>query len=109
MRELLPEFCGEKECGVGRDSLDPQGCVVWAHGLVEGRVDFDGVEKFGQEGGFVEIFWAGLRVDVSGPIGVRPPGRADAQARGRILVGVGGHQADWARRLVLLPAATGTV
>ena len=109
MRELLPEFCGEKESGVGRHSLDPQSCVVWAHGLVEGRIDFDGVEEFGQEGGFVEIFWAGLRVDVAGPIGVGPSGWADAQARRGILDGAGGHQADWARCLAVLLVATGTV
>ena len=52
--EALPEFCGEEERGIYGYTLDPGGGVVGADGLVERSVDFDGVEKLGEECGFVK-------------------------------------------------------
>lgn len=46
MGELLPEFCSKDEEGIRGDAFEPKRGVFWAKGLVEGRVDFDGVEKF---------------------------------------------------------------
>ena len=78
--EALPEFCGEEERGVGGYAIDPGGGVLWADGLVEGSVDFDDIEILGEEGCFVEGFGAVRGVDVAGPVGIGPAGRADAQA-----------------------------
>jgi len=49
----LPEFGGEKEAWIARtrSSIARRDRT---QGLVERRVDFDGVEKFGKIGGFVE-------------------------------------------------------
>ena len=49
VREALPEFCGEEKGGVGGHALDPARGVVRADRLIKGSVDFDGVEKLGEE------------------------------------------------------------
>src|SRR5689334_10003289 len=51
--EALPEFGGEEERGICRDTIDPGGGVVRIYGLVEGGIDLDGVEKLSEECGFV--------------------------------------------------------
>ena len=56
MSEALPEFCGEEECGISGYAFDPAGGVVWTDGLIEGSINFDGVEKLGEESCLVEIF-----------------------------------------------------
>jgi hypothetical protein len=56
--EALPEFGGEEERGICGNSFDPCGGLVRTYGLIEGSVDFDGVEKLGEEGCFVKIFLA---------------------------------------------------
>src|SRR5580700_6017300 len=55
MGEALPEFGGEEERGIRRYAFDPGGGVIWADRLIEGSIDFDGVEKLGEESGFVKI------------------------------------------------------
>ncbi len=52
--EALPEFGGEEERGVCCYALDPGGSVVGSNWVVEGSVDFDGVEKLGEECCFVK-------------------------------------------------------
>ncbi len=77
--EFAPEFGGEKEARVGGDAFDPLFGVGGLHGMVEGRVDFDGVEKFGEERGFVEVFGAGVGVEDFFPVGIGPAGGADIE------------------------------
>ena len=79
MGEALPEFCGEEEGGIGGYAIDPGGGVFWADWLVEGSVDFDGVEKLGEESCFVEAFRAAGWIDVAGPVRIGPAGGADAE------------------------------
>ena len=52
--EALPEFGGEVERAICCDTLDPGGGVVGSDWLVEGGVDFDGVEELSEECRFVE-------------------------------------------------------
>ena len=87
--EFLPEFGGEEEARIGGDAGEPVGGVIGAEGMVEGRVDLDGVEEGGQIFGFVEIFGAARRIDVAGPVGVGPAGGADAES--------GGTRGSWRR------------
>src|SRR5207249_10037000 len=49
------------------------------------RIDFDGVEKPGQVGCSVKASGLLARVDDALPVGIRPPGRADPNARGEWL------------------------
>jgi hypothetical protein len=42
--------------------------------MVEGGIDFDGVEKFGEESGFVKTFGARLGIKDAFPIGWEPLG-----------------------------------
>ena len=56
MGEALPEFGGEEERGVCGDAFDPGSGVVRMDWLVERSIDFDGVEKLCEEGGFVKRF-----------------------------------------------------
>jgi hypothetical protein len=70
MGEFLPELRREDERGIGGDAFEPKGGVVWTQGLIEGSVDFDGVEKFGEICGFVEIFGTARGIDVAGPVAV---------------------------------------
>ena len=78
--EALPEFRGKEEGRVGGNTFEPRGGVVWANGLIEGSIDFDSVEKLGEESGFVKIFRVAGRIDVAGPVGVGPACWTDAQA-----------------------------
>ena len=54
--EALPEFGGEEERGICRDTFDPASGVLRVNWLIKRSVDFDGVEKLGEEGGFVKRF-----------------------------------------------------
>src|SRR5438874_6995213 len=47
--------------------------------LVKGSVDFDGVEEFGEIGGFVKAVWPARGIHVAAPVRIRPSGRADPQ------------------------------
>jgi hypothetical protein len=78
--EFLPELSGEDEAGVGRDEIDPVGRKIGAERLVKGGVDLNSVEEFGEIGGFVETFGAARRINVAGPVRIRPAGGADAQS-----------------------------
>jgi len=78
--EFLPEFGGEDEAGVGRDEIDPVGGKIGAERLIKGGVDLNSVEEFCEIGGFVENFGAARRINVAGPIRIRPAGGADAQS-----------------------------
>jgi len=78
--EALPEFGGEEERRICSYALDPRGGVFRADGLVERSVDFDGVEKLGEEACFVKILWAAGGIDEAGPVWVRQAGGADEQA-----------------------------
>src|SRR5579862_6145825 len=48
-----------------------------AQRVVEGSIDFDGVEKLGEIRGFVKPRRLSRRVHNAGPVGVRPAGGAD--------------------------------
>jgi len=78
MSEALPKFSGEDEAGVCDHAIEPLRGVIGTQWLVEGSVDFDGVEEFGKVGSFVEIFWAAGWIDVTTPIGIGPAGGTDA-------------------------------
>jgi hypothetical protein len=45
--------------------------------LVERRIDFDGVEKFGEVGGLVKVGELARGIYDAGPVGVGPARRAD--------------------------------
>src|SRR5712692_10489987 len=76
VREFLPEFRGEQKPRVRRHACQPLPAEDWPEGLVERRVDLDGVEEFGQVSGFVELAGPPRRVDDPGPVGVGPARRA---------------------------------
>src|SRR5260370_9172107 len=78
MGEFLRERGGGEEGGVGGHWVEPLLGVVGLERLIERRVDFDGVEELREISGFVKAFWARRGIDVTGPIGVRPAGRANA-------------------------------
>src|SRR5882762_8759249 len=80
--ESLPEFGGEKEAWICEYTIDPLRGVVGAQGLVERGVDFDGVEKFGEVGGFVEGPGTGRGIDIAGPIGIGPACGTDVDSSG---------------------------
>ncbi len=82
MSESLPEFGGEKEARIYEDTIDPLRGVVGAQGLVERRVDFDGIEEFGEVGGFVEALGTARGIDIAGPIRIGPACRADIESSG---------------------------
>ena len=56
--ETLPEFRGEDETGIGAYQIDPVFSEIRPKRLVKRSVDFDGVEEFGEIGGFVKVFRA---------------------------------------------------
>src|SRR5712691_10768280 len=78
MGEFLPELGGEDEARVGGDAFEPLFRMVGLERLIEGRVDLDGVEELREISGFVKAFWTRRGIDVTGTIGVRPAGRANA-------------------------------
>ena len=81
MSEFLPQFCGEKKTRIGGDAFDPLFGMRGLHWMVEGSVDFDGVEKFGEKSGFVKSMRTRIRIEDFLPIGIRPAGRADEDPR----------------------------
>lgn len=81
--EFAPQFRGEEETGVGGDAFEPLFGVGGLHRMVEGRIDFDGVKKFGEERGFVKIFGPRIGVEDALPVGVGPAGGADVNFRRR--------------------------
>ena len=80
--KIAPEFCGEKEFRVSGDTLDPLFGVGRLHRMVEGGIDFDGVEKFGEESGFVKTLGARLGIKDAFPIGIGPAGGTDVNLLG---------------------------
>jgi hypothetical protein len=50
--------------------------------MVEGGIDFDGVEKFGEESGFVKTLGARLGIKDAFPIGIGPAGGTDVNLLG---------------------------
>lgn len=56
VREALPEFGGEQERRICGNAFEPACGVFRADGLIEGSVNFDGVEKLGEEGRLVKSF-----------------------------------------------------
>jgi hypothetical protein len=78
MSEALPKIGGEDEAGICDDAIEPLRGVIGTQWLVEGSVDFDGVEEFGKVGSFVEIFRAAGWIEVASPIGIGPAGGTDA-------------------------------
>ena len=55
VREALPEFCGEEKREVCGYALDPACGVVRADRLIKRSVDFDGIEKLGEERSLVKV------------------------------------------------------
>jgi len=78
--ESLPELGGEDEAGIGGDKLDPVCGKIGAQRLVKRSVDLNGVEEFGEIGGFVEALGTARRINVAGPIRIRPACGADPQS-----------------------------
>src|SRR5258708_30422146 len=78
MREFLTDFCGEQKSGIARDARDPLAAMFGVQWMVKRGVDFDGVEKIGEIGGFVEASRLARRIDDPGPIRVGPTRPADA-------------------------------
>ena len=89
MREFLPQLGGEKKARVRSHSREPLLGVGGTHGMVEGSVDLDGVEKLREVGGLVKSTGTRRRIDDAVPIGVRPSGRADEYASELLGVGAG--------------------
>src|SRR5258707_15619440 len=56
--EALPEFGGDEESGICRDTFDPAGGVFRVNWLIKRRVDLEGVEKIRAECCFVKVFWS---------------------------------------------------
>ena len=52
--------------------------------MVEGGIDFDGVEKFGEESGFVKTLGARLGIKDAFPIGIGPAGGTDVNLLGAV-------------------------
>jgi len=63
--EFLPKLCGEKKGGVPLDALEPESGVIGTQRLIEGSIDFDGVKKLREIGGFVKTFRAMSRVNIA--------------------------------------------
>lgn len=80
--EFLPELGGEDETRISGHAIKPLSGMVGTKGLVERGVDLDRVKEFGEKRCFVKILGAAGRVDVTGPVGIRPSRRADAESCG---------------------------
>ena len=65
MREFLPKLCGENKAGIRLDALEPESGVIGTQGLIEGRIDFNGVEELREIGSFVKTFWAMSGVNIA--------------------------------------------
>src|SRR6266478_5160951 len=79
VRKFLPQLGGEHEARIGGDAFQPLFGMLWVQRLVEGSVDFDGVEELRKIGSFVKALGPWRRVNIAGPIGVGPAGGADAK------------------------------
>src|SRR5262249_39416932 len=75
----LPELRGEHEARVSADQLDPVLGKVGFQRLVERSINLDGVEKLREISSFMKSFRPPRRIYVTGPVRIRPAGRADAQ------------------------------
>ena len=96
--ETLPEFGGEEETWIYEDTIDPMRGVVGAQGLIERRVDFDGVEKFSKIGGFMEALGAARGLDIAGIVWIGPACGADVESSGPRGMRRGTGRAGWERR-----------
>ncbi len=83
MREPLPEFGGKNKARIRRHSIDPLRRVVRMQRLVKRSVDLDGVKEFREIARLVESFWAAQRINVPGPVRIRPASGAHPQDTGR--------------------------
>ncbi len=86
MGEALPELCGENEVAIAGDEIDPLPRGFWLKRLIKRSIDFDGIEKFGEIGGFMKVLGAARGINVAGPVRVRPSGGPDAQSPRRGIV-----------------------
>ena len=73
-------FRSEDKGRIGDDAIEPECGVIGAQRLVEGGIDFDGIEEFGEVGCFVKLFGATRGIDVASPVGVRPACGANTEA-----------------------------
>lgn len=72
MREFLPELRREEKALIRGNAVEPLRGEIRAQRIVKRRVDLDGVEKFGEVGGFVKAARTRRGVEDAVPIGVRP-------------------------------------
>src|SRR6266480_3848110 len=79
VREPLPELGRENESRIRRHSIDPLGRVVRTQRLVERSVDLDSVKEFREISRLVESFGPTKRINVAGPVGIRPARGPHAQ------------------------------
>src|ERR1700731_5115319 len=70
--KFLPEFGGEQEARVAGNTGEPLCGQLWTDGLVEGGIDFDGVEKFGEVVCFVKTARTRRGIDDAVPICIGP-------------------------------------
>ena len=82
MSESLPELGGELEARFGGDASNPLLGELRTQRLIEGSVDFDGVEELREIGSFVETCIAMGGVNDAIPILIGPAGGADANFAG---------------------------
>ena len=80
--KAFPEFGGEDKARIGGDAVEPLRGVLGTQRLIEGSVDLDGVEEFGEISSFVEIFRTAGWIDVAGPVWIGPTGGADTKSGG---------------------------
>ncbi len=65
--EALPQLCGKDKARIRRDAVNPLRRVIRPNGIVERRVDLDGVKKFGEIRRFVKALRLSRRVNVARP------------------------------------------
>src|SRR6267142_3788394 len=73
MREFLPHLRCENKTRIGRNSLNPLLGMLRVQRLIKRSIDFDGVKKLRQVGGFMKIPRSRRGVHISSPIRIRPP------------------------------------
>ena len=82
VRESLPELGREQETFVVLDAPHPAAYCLDCWRIVKSGIDFDGVKELRKISGGVKAAGLFTRIDNAFPVGIRPPGRADANARG---------------------------
>src|SRR5437016_5870636 len=87
VREPLPQLRGKGETQIRRHAIDPLRCEVRAQRLVKRTVDLDSVKELREIGSLVESFGTARRINVPGPVGIRPACGADAEYTGRRGIG----------------------